>query len=410
MRFVVATYGTEGDTRPLAMLCRALMDAGHEARLLADRATLDFPAKLGVPTVALAGDIKGTLRPELAIANVVATQRGFSSMAGALAHIANTHAQAWLETIVREGEGCDAIIVSGLAAFVGLSAAEHLGIKAIGTGLIPISPTAAFASPFFPPKWVPSFLNRASQSFVNQMLWRAFRKQTNAARAAVCGLPPRQALWTGHPMLYGISPSLVPRPADWPENAQICGQWVSPSAEWPAPQALTDFLAAGDAPIYVGFGSMTGFDTEKLLAETVTAVAGRRALFYPGWSGANTSGLPSNFHVLGDTPHDWLFPKTSLVIHHGGSGTSHSATRAGVPSVVVPFAGDQWFWADRLRRAGVADEALSGRSLRAASLAKRIEFAERTTTKSRARELGEQMRSEAGLRNAVNAIERLMNA
>lgn len=407
MKFVAATYGTEGDTRPLAALCRALMDAGHETTLLADRSTLGGAAALDVPSVALAGDIKGMMNPANAISNVVAGKQGFSNMARVLAHIANTHAQAWLREIVNAGADCDAVIVSGLAAFVGLSAAEHLGVKAIGAGLIPITPTAAFASPFLP-QGTPSFLHAASQRLVNQMLWRAFRKSTNAARAAVCGLPPQKKLWTQHPMLYGLSPTLVPRPDDWPGNAQICGQWVTPCTDWIAPTALTDFLAAGEAPIYIGFGSMTGFDSKTLLKEMVAAVGARRALFYPGWSDVDTTALPSNFLVIGNTPHDWLFPQTSLVVHHGGSGTSHSATRAGVPSVVVPFAGDQSFWADRLRRVGVAGPALPGRKVRASALAERIEFAERTTTRSRAYELGAQMRSEAGLENTVALIHTLM--
>ena len=137
-------------------------------------------------------------------------------------------------------------------------------------------------------------------------------------------------------MLYGVSPSLVPRPDDWPDNARMCGQWIPPSPRWSPPANLTDFLAAGEAPLYVGFGSMTGFDRRRMLAQIVAATAGRRVVFAPGWSGIDASDLPSSFLVVGDTPHDWLFPRMSVVVHHGGSGTSHSATRAGVPSVVVP--------------------------------------------------------------------------
>jgi hypothetical protein len=73
---------------------------------------------------------------------------------------------------------------------------------------------------------------------------------------------------------------------------------------------------------------MLGFDQRRLLKEIFAAVAGRRALFYPGWSGMDTASLPVNFLVVGDTPHSWLFPQTSLVVHHGGSGTAHSAARA----------------------------------------------------------------------------------
>ncbi|MGO4158146.1 glycosyltransferase [Cupriavidus sp. YAF13] len=410
MNFIVATYGTEGDARPLAALCRALMDAGHQARLLADGATLGTARVLGVPATALAGDIKGALQPELAISGVVARNGGFTSTASALARIANANAEAWLREIVAAaGAGCDAILVSGLAAFAGLSAAEHLGVKAIGTGLIPITPTADFASPFLAQARLPGWLNRTSHHFVNGMLWRAFRKQTNAARAAVCGLPPRRQLWTRHPMLYGVSPSLLPRPADWPGNAaRVCGQWIAPSPDWTAPQPLADFLAAGEPPMYFGFGSMAGFDRQKMLDAVITACAGQRALFYPGWSGVDTAGLPANVHVLGDTPHDWLFPRTSLVVHHGGSGTTHCAARAGVPSVVVPFAGDQFFWADRLRLAGVAGEAVNGKHLQASALARAIAFAQGAEARSRARELGARMAGENGLADAVSAIEAMM--
>ena len=193
MKFIVVTYGTEGDARPFAALCRGLMDAGHEARLLADAATLGSAQALGVPTTALAGDILGTLSQDHAIAGVVAKGGGFNQTARALAKIANENAESWLRTIIEAGEGCDAILAAGLAGFAGFSAAEYLGAKGIGAGMIPITPTAAFPSPFLPPMWVPRLLNRASHSFVNGMLWKAFRDKTNAARA-MFKLPPRKTV------------------------------------------------------------------------------------------------------------------------------------------------------------------------------------------------------------------------
>ena len=203
MKFIVATYGTEGDARPFAALCRGLMDAGHEARLVADAATLGSAHALGVPTTALSGDIRGALSADRAIAGVVAKGGGFNDTARALAKIANENAESWLRTIIEAGEACDAILVAGLAAFVGFSAAEYLGVKSIGSGMIPITPTASFPSPFLPPKWVPRLLNRASHGFVNDMLWKAFRDKTNAARV-LFKLPPRKTVWTGHPMVYGF--------------------------------------------------------------------------------------------------------------------------------------------------------------------------------------------------------------
>lgn len=407
MKFVVVTYGTEGDTRPLAALTRALIEAGHSAHLLADAATLDA-GDLGVPATGLPGDVKGAIQ---ASSGLVGRGGGFADTAKTLATVANAHCEAWLRATVAAGEGCDAVILSGLASFVGLSAAEFFGVPGIGTGLIPIVPTREFPSPFLRPGLAPRWLNRASHRLVNGLLWRAFREATNAARANVCGLPPQRMVWEGHPMLFGVSPSLLPRPADWPANARVCGQWLAPTgADWSPPPALGEFLAAGEPPIYVGFGSMAGFERRSLLGEVVAAVAGRRAFFYPGWSGVTGADLPANFLVVGDTPHAWLFPRTSLVIHHGGAGTAHSAARAGVPSVAAPFAGDQFFWADRLRKAGVAPPAVPAKDLRAPALGRAIASAWDDRTRVRAAALGAAMRAEDGLQTTVAVIEAMLRS
>jgi UDP:flavonoid glycosyltransferase YjiC (YdhE family) len=254
---------------------------------------------------------------------------------------------------------------------------------------------------------VPRLLNRASHGFVNAMLWKAFRDKTNAARE-MFKLSPRQTVWTGVPMVYGVSPNLLPTPVDWPANVQLCGQWLARSPAWVPPPALAEFLAAGEAPIYIGFGSMTGFDNARLLDALIKAMTDRRALFHPGWSGIDLKTLPDNFLAIGDTPHDWLFPRTAVVIHHGGSGTSHTAARAGVPSIVTPFAGDQFFWAERLRLAGVAPAAVDGRRPKAEAFASALDFVAAARVRDRARVLGEKMRAENGVVNAVATLERIV--
>ncbi|MGN6229749.1 MAG: glycosyltransferase [Trinickia sp.] len=409
MKFTVATYGTEGDTRPLAALCRALMDAGHEAQLLADRATLHAARALAVPCAPLSGDIRAAVAPE-ALGPIVGKRGSARAAMKALASIANANTSAWMREVRAAADGSDAVIVSALASFVGLSVAEQLRIPAIGAAMIPITPTRDFASPFLRPGTVPGFLHRVSHPFVNHMIWRAFRAATNKARVEVCALPPRRRGWTDHPVLYGISRALLPQPADWPEHALVCGQWVAHADggdDWAPPDTVSAFLEAGEPPIYIGFGSMAGFDSKRLMRALVAAVDGRRALVYPGWGGLGPSELPSNFHVIGDTPHAWLFPRVSLVVHHGGAGTTHSATRSGKPSVVVPFAGDQFFWADRLHRLGVAAAAVDGNAPTAAAFARAIEFASLSATQARAERLAAAMRHEDGLHTAVAAIERL---
>ena len=152
-----------------------------------------------MPTTALTGDIRGSIRRGNVIGGVVSKGGGFNATARALAAIVNENAESWLSAIIEAGKGCDVILVAGLTAFLGFSAAEYLGAKSIGSGMIPITPTTAFPSPFLPPKWVPRFFNRASHHLVNSMLWKAFRDKTNAARAKF-KLPARKAVWTEQPM------------------------------------------------------------------------------------------------------------------------------------------------------------------------------------------------------------------
>lgn len=397
MRLLAVTYGTEGDTRPLVMLCRGLLDAGHQVQLLAEAATLSSAAALGVPHAALAGDIHDEV--------VALVGRGNSMAAAArgLARMARDHTESWMGQADAAAAGCDAVLTGGLAALVGLSVAERHGIRAIGTGMIPLTPTRAFASPFLPPVPTPAVVRPLGYRLVNHAVWRSFRGPLNAARARR-GQPPRRHLWQNLPMLYGISPQLLPTPPDWPADHRLCGQWRRPPLPWTPPPALQAFLDAGPPPVYLGFGSMTGFDASVLPA-LLRALAPRRVLLFAGWAGLPQAALADNVFVLDPTPHEWLFPRCALVIHHGGSGTTHSACHAGVPSLVMPLAADQFFWAQRLQRLGVAPAPLRARRLDAATLAAAVAFAEAPQTQARAAALGAAMADEDGVADAVAAIE-----
>lgn len=171
---------------------------------------------------------------------------------------------------------------------------------------------------------------------------------------------------------------------------------------------LEDFLAAGEAPVYIGFGSMAGFDRVHFVEMMIEAMQGRRVVFSPGWSGMQEAVLPDNFFKVGEVPHQHLFPRMSAVIHHGGSGTTHSAARAGVPSIVLPFAGDQFFWAHRLALLGIASEPLSGKRVNGAQLKAALEFVQQDAVRARAQDIARDMEQEDGVEVAIAAIEALM--
>ena len=408
MRLTVVTYGTTGDTLPLIGLCRGLLDADHEVHFFVDRSALAAAQAHGISFHALSGDMKAAVGDDGAFSKLMREGSDVTQMAKAVAHIADENTVSWMREIADHAQFSDAILFSGIASYVGLSVAEYLHMPAIGLGLWPMSPTRTFASPLLPPWRMPGWLNLISHRAVNALLWQSFRKRINEARREVLGQAPRNRMWCDYPILYGMSRHLVPQPEDWPEIWKICGTWYVDSGTWEPPAVLAEFLSSGAPPIYVGFGSMAGFDRKKLLTIVVDAIAGRRALFYPGWSGIDPTVLPENFFVIGDTPHHWLFPRTAMVIHHGGAGTSHAACRAGVPSIVIPFAGDQFFWAGRLAAARVAPNYIHHTQINAKSLSDMIAFAEMPEVVRCANALGEVMAQEDGVSRAVEQIEKLM--
>lgn len=128
-----------------------------------------------------------------------------------------------------------------------------------------------------------------------------------------------------------------------------------------------------------------------------------------GWGGLKTSNVPATVHLIASIPHSWLFPRMAAVVHHGGVGTTAAGLRAGVPSIIVPFMADQPFWGQRVADLGVGVAPIPRRHLTSERLAAAITA---TVTdapmRQRAAALGEAVRAEDGVDNAVAVIERYL--
>lgn len=118
-----------------------------------------------------------------------------------------------------------------------------------------------------------------------------------------------------------------------------------------------------------------------------------------GWGGlgADLVGLPEGVFMLGNCPHDWLFQHVSTVVHHGGAGTTAAGIKAGKPTIVVPFFGDQPFWGSMIQRAGAGPPPIPKKQLTAENLAEAIKHCMLPETQERARQLGESIREEKGI-------------
>jgi UDP:flavonoid glycosyltransferase YjiC (YdhE family) len=203
---------------------------------------------------------------------------------------------------------------------------------------------------------------------------------------------------------------VVPRPKDWDETQHITGYWfLDPPIDWQPPVDLLRFLDAGPPPVYVGFGSMgdvapTGL-TEKVLA--ALQKAGQRGVLLAVRHAPQVAESEGNVFFVEDVPHAWLLPQMAAVVHHGGAGTTAASLRAGVPSIVVPLAGDQHAWAGRVTALGAGLRHASLTRLTPDGLAQAIQSAMNDhALRGRAAALGEKIRAENGVARAVELIER----
>ena len=206
------------------------------------------------------------------------------------------------------------------------------------------------------------------------------------------------------------SPGLIPKPADWGPEIDIAGfVFLDLASSFKPPETLSSFLDAGEPPVYIGFGSIVVDDPDRFTNLIFQAVkkAGIRALVSKGWGGlGDEGGTPDDIYMLENTPHDWLFPRCSAVVHHGGAGTTAIGLKCGKPTMIVPFFGDQPFWGAMVARAGAgAYEAISYKRLNSDNFAEGIKQCLTSKAKEAAGKIAASIAKEGdGAQNAVESF------
>lgn len=212
------------------------------------------------------------------------------------------------------------------------------------------------------------------------------------------------------PYTYLWSPGLIPKPADWGPEIDIAGfVFLDLASSFQPPKTLVEFLDAGEPPVYIGFGSIVVDDPDKFTALIFKAVekSGVRALVSKGWGGLGDEGdTPQNIYMLENTPHDWLFPRVSAVVHHGGAGTTAIGLKCGKPTMIVPFFGDQPFWGAMVANAGAgARQPIPYKHLSIDALAEGIKQCLSPEAKAAAEKIAAAIAAEGdGARNAVRSF------
>lgn len=374
MNITLVTVGTRGDVQPMVALGQTLQQRGHTITLAAPPDCREWVTGQGINFAPVGSDMKQWLHSNPAAlsgkpAAAIAAAREFFARQLPL--------QA--QDIEAACQGADAMVWAGLSLAAPV-VAHRLKLPLLGvcfsTGVLP-SPSGQHAPPSARRHGLPRWINRvqwAMHSFVSN---RIAGKPLNALRAQA-GLPPvklRDVLMQGQ-FFLAVDPELFPRDPAWGPNIRS-GQFIFHDDPRPLDPELEAWLNEGEPPVYVGFGSMSGPGTAHIgsIVHEALAATGRRCLISAGWAGLGTQGLPAHWRVVGDVAHPALFPRMAAVVHHGGSGTTANALRAGVPQVLLPLIMDQYHHAHRLWKAGLTPQPVPMEKITAPQLASAIQAA-----------------------------------
>ncbi|MEM1256033.1 MAG: glycosyltransferase [Cyanobacteria bacterium P01_H01_bin.21] len=417
MKVLIVTLGSRGDVQPYVALGKGLKNAGHEVTVCTSTLFQSFITEQGIhyghmnnqlmqlmdsdmgrDAMENTHNLWGTIRTNIKLFSQVKTM------------YRQTLQDVWQTT---QTVAPDVLILASKAAFMAESIADKQKIPLVIALPFPqFVPTAQSPAMGFPDWPLGRWYNRLTYWIVHTAIG-LYGGIPNEFRRKVLQLPPKpkgidllhRADGSPIPVLHGYSQHVVPRPTDWPESAHVNGYWfLDQQDSWQPPDDLKAFLDEGEPPLYIGFGSISGSHPEQLAKVILEALraTNQRGILATGWGGLQADDLPKTVFRLEQAPHDWLFSKVSAVIHHGGAGTTAAGLRAGRPTLICPFFGDQPFWGKRIYTLGVGPKPIPQKQLTTDKLAVAIhELVANETMRHNAETLGEKIRAEDGVGNAI---------
>ena len=447
LNIVMQVVGSRGDVQPFVALGKVLKDIyGHRVRLATHPNFKDFVQENGLEFFSIGGD------PSRLMASMVknpSLMPGFRSLLSGDVDQRRRDVAEYIQgcwrSCYKAGDGMNfrAInddlsklsrndpnsehmarpfvadcIIANPPSFAHIHCAEKLGIPLHIMFTMPYSPTQAFPHPLANVQSSnadPQLTNYLSYAMIEVLSWQGLGDIINRFRAKCLGLDPVSLIWAPGmlqqlkiPHTYCWSPALIPKPKDWGPHISISGfSFLDMATEYTAAPALQAFIDAGPTPVYIGFGSIVldNPDTMTELIFEAVRKSGQRLLLSKGWGGLGTNlRIPDGVFILDNVPHDWLFKQVSCVVHHGGAGTTAAGLRAGRPTLVVPFFGDQPFWGATVARAGAGPTPIPYKRLTADKLADAINFCLKPETLERAKGLASKMAAEKGSDVAAQSL------
>lgn len=409
-RLALLSWGSHGDVLPLVALARALRTAGHQVVLGAQPYHGDFIRRHGIEFHALGGETSADKYNRL-MDTLIVEANPRKQMRTLLQEMLLPDLEAQYRDALAAVGDAD-LVVAHWMQLAGMMAAEQLGkpcatvsLNPVGISVVANAAVAANSS------------NAAARNLGKMLSDYIWGDEFHRLRARH-GLPAIESVadyqYSKQLNLVAVSSALLPERGKFEAQHRVTGFWpLQDERPWTPPRELEAFLAAGEPPVVISFGSMGG-RAEEMTAIVVEAVrlAGCRAILQGGWAGLGAAGLSGAWdHILrvDYVPHEVLFREAACVVHHGGAGTTAAALRAGVPSVIVWHMLDQPYWGNLLASLELGPRPLARLNLCAADLAGRIgEVLANPAYRENCLKLARQLAAEQGVDAAVREITSLL--
>nr|AGU14105.1 UDP-glycosyltransferase [Cicer arietinum] len=404
LQIVILVVGTRGD------------EYGHRVRLATHANFKTFVRSAGVNFYPLGGDPR-------VLAGYMARNKGLIPSGPTEISIQRKQLKTIIDSLLPACTAPDSetgipftaqAIIANPPAYGHVHIAEALGVPIHIFFTMPWTPTYAFPHPLARvPQGAGYWL---SYIIVDLLIWWGMRGIINSFRKRTLKLPPIAyfSMYRGSishlPTAYMWSPHVVPKPSDWGSLVDVVGYcFLSLASKYQPREDFVRWIKKGPPPLYFGFGSMPLEDPKRTTNVILEALkeTEQRGIIDRGWGNlGNLAEISDNVFLLEECPHDWLFPQCSAVVHHGGAGTTATGLKAGCPTTIVPFFGDQFFWGDRIHQKELGPAPIPIYELNVENLSNAIKFMLQPEVKSRAMEVAKLIENEDGVAAAVDAFHR----
>lgn len=390
-KIAILTFGSRGDVQPLVALGARLKNEGHEILIIVSVNNVKFVEGFGLKAASCFPDIEAFIRENKRMREAMEKGRFMtyidSQEKWAREHFPQAIKDQWKAV---EGFRPDLLITGPDLLPCAQAFSQVLKVPIVYAGLQLFAPTRQHKSMFNEPflhytGWIASFIAmyHTFKKTLNPLFKEQLKDNLGDQRLFAESFVPFMEEWMKpiFPTIVGCSASFAPKPTDLPPTydsmTEYTGLWViKKEAQISSGDAnfgtesmdkLEQFLKKGEAPIYMGWGSMVAKSPQHMTCLAVRALklSGMRGIILGGFAQLDPSHLTgqtdekelvryakANILFAKTAPHEWLFPQCAAVVHHGGAGTLAAGFRAGVPAVITPCFADQFDNAEILNKSG----------------------------------------------------------